>query len=280
MGAAGINVKLHSMGVPYGQSYNGDSSNQTNNNASQTDTQSDDRGNPHYPPDPNYRQFDDYNDTRKWMMNPENTSSSTWESELSYDELSAVRSYTGSSYTSMNTALYTKEWDEIPQSMREKIANAHEALNKYEVKKGIEITRQCDFRILGFDQGYKPTIKQLKQLFKDSGTYFQNDGFLSFAVNKRGVAIGGGSGLVLHLRVPPSKGAGAYVNPISMHSGQTENEFLVNTNAVLRFDPDSAFVDSSGRVHLTAYHEGRARMQAIDSKNTSAFAKPKKKKST
>ena len=179
---------------------------------------------------------------------------------ISGDEYDALRHYTGSGYSAMNKNLYTKDYKDMSPTIREKIQHAEKGLSKFELQKGIQVTRQADFKIFGAKSGDLMSVAQVKDYIKKNGTngVLQNDGFLSAGANNHGAAIDGW-GLVLHFKVPPSIGAGAYVNPISMHEGAGENEFLFNSRSRFKFDLSSIRKDSSGRVHVTAVWVGRGK---------------------
>lgn len=134
-------------------------------------------------------------------------------------------------------------------------------IDKFVLTKGIQVTRQCDFKIFGAASGEKMSVAQIKDFIKKNagadGT-LENKGFLSFGANNHGAAIDG-SGLVIHAKVPPSIGAGAYVNPISHLSGAAENEFLFNAYSRFKFDLSSIRKDSSGKIHINAVWKGRGR---------------------
>ena len=115
-------------------------------------------------------------------------------------------------------------------------------------------------------QGESMTVQQIKDYIKANadpkdGTLQQN-GFLSAGANNHGADIDG-SELVIHFNVPKSIGAGAYVNPISMHSGSDENEFLFNCYSRFKFDTGSIRKDSYGRIHITATWKGRGKKQSF-----------------
>lgn len=198
------------------------------------------------------------------------SNSDTWHTnELSGAEYDAVRYYTGNGYISMNGAMYTTPYEEMEPNMRSKVKALEQGLNKFVLTKGIQVTRQADFKIFGAQSGDKMTVQQIKDYIKANadpkdGT-LQNNGFLSAGANNHGVDIDG-SGLVIHFRVPPSKGAGAYVNPISSHSGSSENEFLFNSNARFKFDTGSIHVSSDGNIHINAVWKGRSKKQAFKKK--------------
>ena len=218
-----------------------------------------------------YTVFNSYAGSQKWMANPDLTNSVEWQKNLTSAELNAIASYTGSGYSGMNTELYNTPWDEMSSHYKEKSAALYDAINKFELKKGITITRQCDSKIFGHSG---MSMEQIKNAITKNGGYIQNDGFMSFGTNNTGVAIAG-SGVIISLKVPPSKGAVAYVNPLSSHKGAGENETIVNNNSVLKFNPDS-IKQVGNKVYVEAEWVGQAKKQTIDPSNKSKFAKKKK----
>ena len=213
---------------------------------------------------------DNYVGSQKWMANPKLSNSVDWMNGLTSEEMSALKSYTGTGYGGLNTELYTQPWDEMSPSAKKKAAALYEAINKFELKKGITITRQCDSKIFGHAG---MTMEQIKNAITKNGGYLQSDGFMSFGTNNHGVPIAA-SGVIISLKVPPSKGAVAYVDPISSHKGPVENETLVNSNAVLKFDPNSV-KQVGNKVYVEAEWVGQAKKQSIDPKNKSKYAKKK-----
>ena len=115
--------------------------------------------------------------------------------------------------------------------------------------------------LFGAEAGEKMTVSQIKNLLAKSNGVLQNDGFLSSGADDHGVAIQG-SGLVLHFKIPPSKGAGAYVAHLSS-LGTLENEYLINNNAVFKFDPNSVH-SQGGKIHVTGEWLGQAKKQSFD----------------
>ena len=218
-----------------------------------------------------YTVFGSYTGSQKWMANPDLTNSVAWMQGLTPEQKSAIESYTGSGYSGLNVALYNTPWDQMTPAMKQKAAALYEAINKFELKKGITITRQCDSKMFGHAG---MSLEQIKSAITKNGGYIQNDGFMSFGTNDHGVAIAG-SGVIISLKVPPSKGAVAYVNPISLHKGAGENETIVNSNSVLKFNPDS-IKKVGNKVYVEAEWVGQAKSQTIDPKNKTKYSKGKK----
>ena len=220
-----------------------------------------------------FTHFNSYEGSQKWMANPDLTNSVEWMKGLTPEQLSAIKHYTGSGYVGVNNAMYGKPWDQMTATEKQRASALYEAINKFELKKGITITRQCNTQIFG-KAGM--TMEQIKSTLDKSGGYVQNNGFLSFSTNDKGVAINA-SGVIISLKVPPSKGAVAYVNPISTHKGSVENETIVNSNSILKFDTGS-MKQVGNKIYIEAEWVGQAKNQTIDPKNKSKFAVGKKKK--
>ena len=164
-------------------------------------------------------------------------------------------------YMSINKALYTQNYEDMKPSIQRKVDNIVSGLSKFQLDKGIQVTRQCDFKIFGAQSGEKMTVQQIKDFIKKNadpkdGT-LENKGVLSFGSNNHGAAIDG-SGLVIHAKVPPSIGAGAYINPLSMVSGASENEWLFNSHARFKFDLSSIKV-IGGKIHINCVWKGRGK---------------------
>ena len=195
----------------------------------------------------------------------EHSNSLTWShGEINGEEYDALKWYTGMGYLSINKNMYTVPYNDMPASMQQTVDNMEKGLNKFVLTKGIQVTRQCDFKVFGAKSGEKMTMQQIRDYINKNGIngVLQTDGFLSAGANNHGAAIEG-SGLVIHYKVPPSIGAGAYVNPISAHSGANENEFLFNNKALFKYDTNSMYVDGSGKNHINAMWKGRKRKQSF-----------------
>lgn len=192
----------------------------------------------------------------QFFNDPNSSNSTEWLQNLKSDEKTAIEDYTdegGIDYNVINKALYTKNWSDIPNHVKDRIQSMDRAFDKAVLLKGIQVTRQCDFKIFGAKYGEKMSVQEIKDFLKKNSenNVVENKGYLSFGANNHGAAIAG-SGLVIHLKVPPSIGAGAYVNPISTHAGSSENEFLLNRGANMKIDVNSFYTDSYGKVHVNA----------------------------
>lgn len=189
-----------------------------------------------------------------FFNDPNNSNTKEWVNGLTSLEKKALQDYTGEGgidYGVINDALYTKQWNDIPAHVQERIKAMDSAFDKSLLLQGIQVTRQCDFKIFGSNGDM--SIQEIKDYIKKNGDngVLENKGYLSFGANNHGAAIAG-YGLVIHANVPPSRGAGQYVNPISLHAGSSENEFLFNRGTNFKFDVKSLHKDSEGRIHINA----------------------------
>jgi len=226
-----------------------------------------------------FKDFESYDEAVDWFSNSRNSNQNVWindenNSGLSSDELYAVERYTGSLYRELNKMMFNTPLENLSESnqYRQIVENLHDAINKFELKQGINVTRETDFRPFGKRKGVKMTVDEVKDFLNASGGVLQNDGALSFCAGDRGMGVSS-SGLIIHLAIPKSKGYCAYVDPISSNNG--ENEVLVNNNSVFRYDPNSVRQDSGGRIHVNAYMLGVAKNQAISKDNKSTISKEK-----
>ena len=212
----------------------------------------------------------------EWLRN--NTNIAEWSTDrLTTGELNAIQDYTGSAYAKINDNQYTVPWEEMDEYYKDKIAKIHNGLSKSEVNKPLVVHRACDFQILGDEYKYRDvygdnaiTADEIKEgLRKMNNGVIQNDGFMSFSTDRNGHGLEG-HGLIIDLHIPESTGAGAYVNHISYHD--EEHEFLVNNNAVLKFDINSVKpVDPKypqKGYTVDAYWLGQAQAQTISPTNT------------
>lgn len=184
---------------------------------------------------------------------------------LDGEETTSLKYYSGSGYISINEALYTKEFGEMSPSLQKTVTNMENGINKSVLLNGCKVTRACDFKIFGAKSGKKMTIDEIKNFFAKNGggankDILENKGFLSAGANNHGAEIDG-SGLKIHFDVPPSVGAGMYLNPISLHSGSGENEFLFNSYSNFKFDLNSLKYGSDGNIHINAQWIGKGDMK-------------------
>lgn len=209
--------------------------------------------------DGRFTSFGNYHEALKkstaWFNNPENSNSREWVQNLSDEEHTALKDYTnegGIDYGVINGNLYSNNWEDIPDKVKERIEAMDSAMDKSVLLKGMTVTRQADFKIFGAKSHQKMSIAEVRDFIQKNGDHgvLENKGYLSFGANDHGAAIDG-SGLIIRVKVPPSVGAGAYVNPISAMAGAGENEFLFNRNARLKFNLKSLKM-VGGKVYIEA----------------------------
>ena len=132
----------------------------------------------------------------------------------------------------------------------------YDAINKFELNKAIQVSRGTSLSYIGGASN----ADELKAFLSQTDGVVQFNGFQSASTGPH-PAFGGS--LIIHYTIPPSKGAGAYVRPISMHPG--EGEFTINNNAVVKFDLDS-ITKKGGSVHINATWLGQAADQVFNKK--------------
>lgn len=184
---------------------------------------------------------------------------------LDGQEVSALKYYSGNAYTHINSAMYTQEYDEMDSGLQKIVTNMKNGINKSVLLNGCKVTRACDFKIFGAGDNQKMSIDEIRNFFAKNGggadkNILENKGFLSAGANNHGAEIDG-SGLKIHFDVPPSVGAGMYINPISLHKGATENEFLFNSYSNFKFDLNSLKYGSDGNIHINAQWIGKGDMK-------------------
>lgn len=187
-----------------------------------------------------------------------NSNIDEWESGLSPTERDAVRNYTGSKFRTMNNALYNVPFEEMEYDLQRRINNLSSALDKFELNRGIEVTRESSFSLFGGNS----TPAAIRNYLKATNGVLQVNGFMSASVEDRGYSVGDDD-LVVHYRVPASKGAGGYVDRISVNGG--ENEFLFNRNGVYKYDINSIRYEGN-KVHINARWIGQAQEQYLPKK--------------
>ena len=199
---------------------------------------------------------------QKWFSNPKLSNHDAWYSDLTIDQQDAIDYYVSSNYQYLNDELYTIPWDEMSPAQKEKAADLYEAINGFELNKAVKLLRICNFQIFGLPKGTKLSEQGLKDLLSEQQDY-QTNGFLSFTTKTEHGTYSHSKGIMIDLVMPPNKGGGAW---LGTHFNEGESEFLLNSNAVLRFDPDSVYTDALGRLHVSATWLGQAKDQVFKSK--------------
>ena len=203
-----------------------------------------------------YTDFGDGKGATPWFNNEVNSNYSDWKNTLSESELSAVRSYIGIGYRDINDGLYTTPWKDMDADTKKKASNIYNAMMRFELKRGVQLTRQCDFQIFGAEKYGSMSVNDVKNYVSQQNGYLQTNGFLSAGADNTGTPVAG-SGVVLHIKVPPSKGAGTFIKQWGL---PTENEFLMNSNAVWHVNTNSIKKIGS-KVHVEMEWVGQAKEQ-------------------
>ena len=136
----------------------------------------------------------------------------SWTSDLSIDEKSAVRDYTGSAYSNIN-AFLRGICDEWLDGNKEKASLIHSALSRSSIPQSCTVYRGASVAALGDCAGLSDN-----ELI---GQFITDDGFMSTSI-ERGDAFGGDITFVISV---PEGARGAYVGYIS-HCGHYESEVL------------------------------------------------------
>lgn len=215
----------------------------------------------------NYTDFKDGSGAPKWFANEKLSNFNEWFPNLTDEQRNAIDSYTGFGY-SINADLYNTPWDDMSESDKQMAKAIYDALSGFELKHPIGLTRQTDFQMFGAGKGESMSVDEIKNFLSSQNGIVQADGFLSAGADNHGAAIAG-SGVVLHFKIPESKGAVGYIEPLGVPG---ENEVLINNNSVWQADLNSV-TQQGNKVHVTMYWLGQATMQTIDPKNKSSKKK-------
>lgn len=193
-----------------------------------------------------------------WFNDPENSNYEEWRDNLTEADIKGLKHYIGSGYEWMQNELYKKPWSEMSDSEKAYASKLYEALNKFELNQAITLRRRTDFQIFGAEQNSKMTVAQLKKLLGMNDT-FQSNGFLSFTANLDYKVFSHNKGVVIDMVMPPNKGGGAWTGTYN----SSEQEFIVNSNSVLKFDPTSVRREKDGLIHVNAEWLGQAKDQVF-----------------
>lgn len=164
--------------------------------------------------------------TDKWFKNEKLSNYNEWAEGLTPEEKHAITSFTGSGYGKHFAELYHTDWDDMTEHEQKMASSLYDAINKFELKKPINVYRYADSKLFGASG---MTYEQLKAL---EGQIVHSNGFMSTAAADHGVAVES-SALQMKITVPKSIGAGAWVaNQSSI--GMGEKEFLLNNNGFFK----------------------------------------------
>ena len=201
----------------------------------------------------------------KWFNNPEKSNHAEWEKNLSSNESGAIDYYTGNGFVPINEGLYNTPVNQLPSGVKSEIQNLHDAISKFELKKGINTVRQCGFQIFGGKKGQKMTVQQVIDFVNANNGTLQINGFLSSTTKQNGT-YAKEKGVWLDIKTPANKGGCAYVTSVGGNYG--ESEVLHNNNSVFKVDVNSIHIDSKGYVHATMEWIGQAAEQSFKNKKS------------
>lgn len=176
--------------------------------------------------------------------------SAEWLESLTAKEKEAIKDYTGSGYGNLNKALYDTD-DLDADEKRDLLGDLGEykalddAIERYELKEGLTVNRNVwssPFR----DPGLGEPLPIDEYLV---GKDFPFESYTSTTVGPSRSNFGD---IYLHIYVPPGKGRGMYVEPLTSVKG--EKEFLLKRGAKYHVKSVKTVSDESGHkythVHL------------------------------
>lgn len=194
-------------------------------------------------------------EVKKYMDDDNNSNAWLWRNELSKEQQNAFARYTGTDDVyDINSALYKGKKDSLSQSQKDVINNLDSAINDFTLYKGIMTTRQADARMFGFKKGENPSKQQILDKLQETYGHMQFPAYLSSGVDDEGVPVNA-FGVMVHIQVPPSKGAGAYISK-EIHAHSEENEFLFARNTVIKYDLNS-LKNKNGIWEINARYVGK-----------------------
>lgn len=149
----------------------------------------------------------------------------SWESGLTSEESMAIGSYSGDTFSGINgllrkqmTEKMVKAWDATERTgIRDMIGDIDSAISKFELKDPIRVYRTCERDVLD-------------ALRAEPGAIFRDNAFVSTSALSKKVASGN---VVMEINVPPGKGHGAWINPLSGAMDE-EYEFLLPRGSEFR----------------------------------------------
>lgn len=171
-----------------------------------------------------------------------------WLFSINSDERKGVKHYTGSSYWDINDGLRKGDISSLGGTDKKSISGTTEALKKGVVPEPFIAHRGSSAHLItGTD------TCTLQDIQSRIGSVVADKAFVSSsAVNGKGF-----SGEVkYHIKTPAGKGIGAYVDPISLHKGGTESEFLFQRGS--KFKIVGGYVDSKGQLHCNMEYVGNS----------------------
>lgn len=155
----------------------------------------------------------------------ENSPYYKWRDGLTGEQAASIGAYSGDAYSGINgllrhemTEKMVDAWNETEQiSIQDMISNITGAIDAFELNDGIKVYRTCENDVL-------------RNLNLEVGSMFHDDGFGSTSTLSQKVASGD---IVMEINVPPGKGRGAWINPLSGAQDE-EYEFLLQRGSDYR----------------------------------------------
>ena len=137
----------------------------------------------------------------------------------------AIGSYSGDTFSGINgllrkqmTEKMVTAWDATERTgIRDMIGDIDSAISKFELKDPIRVYRTCERDVLD-------------ALRAEPGAIFRDNAFVSTSALSKKVASGN---VVMEINVPPGKGHGAWINPLSGAMDE-EYEFLLPRGSEFR----------------------------------------------
>lgn len=188
----------------------------------------------------------------KFFKNDENSNFVDWEESLDWNQRGSIAQYTEDegSYTYINKDLNTIGYSKLDNITKKEVDDIDSAIASFGLYQRIQTTRQADFRMLGFDKTDKPSRSKIISKLEQSFGYMDFKAYLSSSCDEVGRTVNA-HGVTVHIQVPPSIGAGAYINHKRLSHIGSENEFLFARNSVLKYDINSLAV-KAGVFHINA----------------------------
>lgn len=142
-----------------------------------------------------------------------------WTTSLTPNEKDAVTAYTGSWYAGLNKRLRAEK-DLLDDSEAARVKALDSAIAKSELKEAIAVRRFSGPELFGKSYDEDISFSELESLV---GATITDKGYTSTTVLPKEDSSFGD--IAMHITVPPGKGRGAYVAPISKY--KDEQEFLL-----------------------------------------------------
>lgn len=196
---------------------------------------------------------------QEWFK--ENSNFEDWTNSLNWDERGAINLYAAESddpgsYMQVNKGLNSPGYKKLEEWDREPIDQISQAIDKFHLYAPVQVTRASDCRMFGFAPGETPSKQKIIEKLTQTYGYMEYKGFLSSSADTMGRDVDA-SGVIVHIGVKPSIGAGAYLVDKRLVYNLNENEYLFARNTVLRYDIASLKKNRNGQYEINAEWVGR-----------------------